>query len=105
LILRLGGTIENREAILRALRTGQRTDGGFGSSDRDDSDLESTYRVMRAFVMLKERPADPEKLRAFVAKCRTAAGGYGPMPGQPPTAGATYYAAIVGHWLTPAEGR
>jgi prenyltransferase beta subunit len=105
LILRLGGTIENREAVLKALRTGQRPDGGFGSSDRDGSDLESTYRVMRAFVMLKERPAQSEKLEAFVAKCRAAAGGYGPMPGQPPTAGATYYAAIVSHWLATAQVR
>jgi hypothetical protein len=105
LILRLGGTIDRREAVLTALRAGQRTDGGFGSSDRDGSDLESTYRVMRAFVMLKERPADPEKLRTFAAKCRAATGGYGPMPGQSPTAGATYYASIVSHWLVSTDAR
>jgi hypothetical protein len=99
LILRLGGALDNRDAVLQALRQGQRPDGGFGSADREGSDLESTYRVMRAFVMLKSKPADPTKLRTFVAKCRSESGGYGAMPGQAPTAAGTYYAAIVGHWL------
>jgi prenyltransferase beta subunit len=99
MILRLGGKIENRDAVVQAMRAGQRPDGGFGSADRDGSDLESTYRVVRAFAMLKEKPAEAAQLQTFVAKCRAKAGGYGVMPGQPPTAAATYYAAIVSHWL------
>jgi hypothetical protein len=99
MILRLRGTLDHRDAILKSMRAGQRGDGGFGSSERDGSDQESTYRVIRAFAMLKERPNEPDKLRAFIAKCRSADGGYGAMPGQPPTAAATYYAGIITHWL------
>jgi len=55
--------------------------------------------VMRAFAMLKEKPVNPAKVRAFIASCRSAPGGYGVMPGQLPTAAGTYYAAIVLHWL------
>jgi hypothetical protein len=98
-ILRLGGKLDHRDAILETIRSGQRLDGGFGPAEREGSDLESTYRVMRAFVMLKEMPSDPAKLRAFVAKCRQPGGGYSVSPGQPGTATGTYYAAIVLHWL------
>jgi hypothetical protein len=99
MVLRLGGRLEHRDAVLKAMRAGQRADGGFGSADRDRSDLESTYQVMRAFMMLKEAPAAPDNLRAFVAKCRATTGGYGVMPGEPPSAPGTYYAASVRHWL------
>jgi hypothetical protein len=99
MILRLGGKLDDRDAVLKAIRDGQRPDGGFGSPDRDGSDLESIYRVMRAFAMLKEKPADPAKLRAFIAGCRHEGGGYGAIPGQPPTATDTYFAAIILHWL------
>ena len=71
---------------------------GFGKEKAEGSDLESTYRVMRAFHMLKERP-DAERCRAFVAKCRNADGGYGVAPGQASAAGPTYYAASILGWL------
>jgi hypothetical protein len=99
MILRLGGPLEHRDAVLRTMRAGQRSDGGFGPADKPTSDLGSTYRVMRAFMMLKEPPAEPEKVRAFIARCRNADGGYGEAPGQPSTAAGTYYAGIVLHWL------
>ena len=99
LILRLGGKIENREAVLNVMKKGQRSDGGWGPADKPGSDLPSTYRVMRSFMMLKEQPADPVKLRTFIASCRNPDGGYGVAPGQPSTAIGTYYAAIVHHWL------
>ncbi len=104
-ILRLGGTLENRDALLHAMEAGQRPDGGYGSSDREGSDLDSTYRVMRAFVMLKAHPAHLGQLRTFIARCRSTTGGYGVMPGQSPTASGTYYAAIISHWLDKAESR
>jgi prenyltransferase beta subunit len=103
MILRLGGTLDNRDAVLKAMRAGQRADGGFGSADRDGSDLESTYRIMRAFAMLKEKPTEPDKVLFFIAKCRAKDGGYGVMPGQPATASGCYYAAIVLHWLDAAR--
>jgi hypothetical protein len=97
--LRLGETLRERDTIVRFLKKGQRADGGFGREGSAGSDLETSYRVMRAFVMLKEQPAEPERLRAFIAKCRNSDGGYGVSPGQPSTVGGTYFAAIVLHWL------
>jgi hypothetical protein len=49
--------------------------------------------------MLRAKPADVERLRAFIAKCRNADGGYGVAPGQPSAVGSTYFAGIVLHWL------
>ncbi len=97
-LLRLGGKVEQRENVLKALSAGQRADGGFGKEGAPESDLESCYRVVRAFVMLKEKP-DAELCRAFVAKCRNADGGYGGAPGKPSNAAATYFASIILHWL------
>ena len=59
------------------------------------SDLESTYRVMRCFMMLKSNPERLEGLRTFIAKCRNEDGGYGVAPGQPSSAAGTYYAASM----------
>jgi len=97
-ILRLDGTIEQRPNVVKALKAGQRPDGGFGKDEEQASDLEACYRTLRAFYMLKEKP-DEAKLRAFVAKCRNADGGYGLAPGQKSTTGATYFASILLHWL------
>lgn len=88
------------------LQAGQRKDGGFGRGGEAGSDLESTYRVMRAFMLMRERPSGAEgraALRAFVASCRNADGGYGAKPGDPSAVGPTYYAAIVLHWLADME--
>jgi prenyltransferase beta subunit len=98
-VLRMKGPVIERERVLKALKDGQRRDGGFGKADTENSDLETTYRVMRAFVMLKARPGDVEGLRSFVAKCRNDDHGYGVRPDQPSNVGATYYAAIINHWL------
>jgi prenyltransferase beta subunit len=97
-VLRLGGTVEQRDNVLRALQAGQRSDGGFGQEGKRGSDLETSYRVTRAFHMLKEKP-NSERLRAFIGKCRNADGGYGVTPGQPSQVGATYFAAMILHWL------
>jgi prenyltransferase beta subunit len=98
-VLRLGGKVEDAAAVVKTLQAGQRADGGFGKEDAKGSDLETTYRVLRCFVMLKARPADVGALRGFVAKCRNDDGGYGVAPGQASSAGATYFAAIILHWL------
>jgi hypothetical protein len=98
-VLRLGGKVDNADAVLKALKEGQRADGGFGKADAESSDLETSYRVMRAFHMLKAQPADAGRLRDFIASCRNDDGGYGPAKGQPSTASATYNAAIILHWL------
>ena len=97
-ILRLGGKVEQRDAVVKAIKDGQRADGGFGKEDSPGSDLETSYRVLRCFHMLKEKPDDP-KLRAFIAKCRNADGGYGVAPGQPSNISGTYFAGIILYWL------
>lgn len=99
-LLRLGGAVKNKDAVLKVLKDGQRNNGAYGKGDDElASDLETTYRVMRCFMMLKDRPASIEGLRSFVAKCRNEDGGYGLSPGQPSNISGTYFAAIIRHWL------
>jgi prenyltransferase beta subunit len=99
--LRLGAEFKDREAAARQLKAAQRPDGGFSASG-EQSDLPTVYRTMRALYMLKEKP-DLAKLKGFLARCRNEDGGYGPQPGQPSTASATYNAAIVYHWIEDLE--
>jgi hypothetical protein len=101
--LRLGEKLDNPEHILKVMRGDQRNSGGFGKGGAANADLESSYRVMRAFMMLKALPADPVDLRSFVLKCRDNDGGYSAEPGEPPTLSGTYYAAIIMYWLDKAE--
>jgi prenyltransferase beta subunit len=98
-VLRLGVDLKDRKRVLAALEKGQRKDGGYGKEGSSGTDLETTYRVMRAFVMLNARPKDVAGLRKFVARCRNADSGYGVAPGQESTVGATYFAGIILHWL------
>lgn len=100
LVLRLGGPFEHRDKNIAVLKAGQRPDGGFGTAESKESDLESCYRVTRAFVMLKEKPTDVTALRNFIARCRNPDAGYGVTPGKPSTAAGTYYAATLLHWLS-----
>lgn len=98
-ILRLGGKVKDGAGIVKVLDAGQREDGGFGKQDSDTSDLETSYRVVRTYVMLEARPKRAGDLRAFVARCRNRDGGYGVVPGGPSNSGGTYFAAIILHWL------
>jgi hypothetical protein len=101
MFLRFGHKIsdEQRNAVFSALQAGQRPDGGFGKAGEKGSDGETTYRVMRAFHLLREKPKNVEGVRQFLAKCRNPDGGYGVAPGQPSTVSGTYYAAAVSRWL------
>jgi prenyltransferase beta subunit len=99
-ILRLGGSVKDKGRVLQVLRDGQRPSGGYGKVDNEiASDLESTYRVMRCFMMLKAQPDRVEGVRTFIAKCRNGDGGYGVGPGQSSSLSGTYYAAIIRFWL------
>ena len=98
-VLRLGGKIEHRENVLRALNAGQRKDGGFGKTNGEGSDLATCYRIARAFHMLKTKPQGADRLRGFLARCRNEDGGYGIAPGQPSNVSGTYFASIILHWL------
>jgi prenyltransferase beta subunit len=94
-LLRMGVKPESAD-VLKVLV--QRPDGGFAKGE-GASDLESTYRVMRCFHMLKKQPGDPGRLRAFVAACRNDDGGYGVAPAEKSAVGSTYFASIILHWL------
>jgi len=98
-VLRLGGKVEHSDNVLRALNAGQRKDGGFGKAGGEGSDLETTYRVLRAFHMLKTKPVGADRLRAFLARCRNDDGGYGVAPGLPSNVSGSYYTSIILHWL------
>jgi prenyltransferase beta subunit len=98
-VLRLGGEVPHKDNVLKTIRAGQRGDGGWGKADAKGSDLESSYRVMRCFHMLKEKPDSADRLKEFIAKCRNKDGGYGTAPGQESSVGGTYYAATILHWL------
>jgi prenyltransferase beta subunit len=97
-ILRLGGKLDKPDAIGKAILEGQRPDGGWGSGDTKTSDLEATYRVMRCVWMLKLKP-EAAAVRKFIASCRNMDGSYSVQPGKPASVSATYYAAIILHWL------
>jgi prenyltransferase beta subunit len=98
-VLRLGDKVEHRDEVLRALNEGQRPDGGFGKAGAAVSDLETCYRIVRAFHMLKSKPQGSQRLRDFIARCHNEDGGYGVAPGQPSNVSGCYFAAIILHWL------
>lgn len=102
LVSRLGARIGRQEHLILTgiLTSGQRDDGGWGKAGAKTSDLETTYRVMRALVLLEQRPSDVARLRTFLTSCRNADGGSAVQPGEASGAGPTYYSAIVTHWLT-----
>ena len=103
-ILRLGGDVPNRDAVIKILKDGQRANGGYGKEENATaSDMETTYRVLRCFVMLKARPDNVEGVRSFVAKCRNEDGGYGTAPGEASSVNGVYFAAIMRYWLDKKE--
>jgi prenyltransferase beta subunit len=98
-VLRLGGKVEHKDNVLRALNAGQRKDGGFGKTGVEGSDLETSYRVARAYHMLKSKPDGTDRLRRFIGRCRNEDGGYGVAPGQRSSVSGCYFAGIILHWL------
>jgi hypothetical protein len=83
---------------LATLDKGQLEIGGWGKT-ADKADLETTYRVMRAYRMMRATPKNVDGVRNFIARCRNADGGYGIDPSRASSAGATYFAVIVSQWL------
>jgi prenyltransferase beta subunit len=98
-ILRLGGKVKDPNQVIAILDAGQAEDGGFVKDDSGKSDLDSCYRVMRCYHMLKAKPKRADALRKFVASCRNSDGGYGLQPNKPSQVGPTYNAGSVLHWL------
>ena len=103
--LRLDRKPADRAQALDVLRTGQRADGGWGQPGKSGSDVETTYRVMRAMYLLKEKPKDVTKLRQFLASHRNADGGYATKPGDPSTMSGVYYCIIISKWIDELDGK
>jgi poly(3-hydroxybutyrate) depolymerase len=95
-ILRLGYPLDHRDAVVKAIKAGQRPEGGW-SKDDGPPDLSSSYRIMRAMFMLHERP-DIDRLLAFVARCRKTDGSYAATPDGEGSLGGTYLGTILIYW-------
>ncbi len=103
--LRLGQTFtkEEKDNAVTMLGLAQDDDGGWGKAGEKSSDIETTYRVMRCFMLLKEKPKDVKALRAFLEKHRVEGGGAATKPGDPPSMSGVYYVTIIGKWLDQLE--
>jgi poly(3-hydroxybutyrate) depolymerase/prenyltransferase beta subunit len=101
-ILRMGMKLDKRDAVIAAIKAGQKVEGGW-SKDDSPPDLGSTYRVMRALYMLGEKP-DVNRLLGFIGRCRQSDGSYASAPGHDGDLGGTYTATIVIRWLRLLSG-
>ena len=105
-LLRMGVKLDGprKDAIVAALRAGQKPDGGWTKGD-GPSDLETTYRIMRGFFMMKEKP-DLARLRTYLASFRQqASGGYGvTATGETPELGSTYFCTVMTMWARMLDG-
>ena len=101
-IVRMGLKLDRRDAVVAAIKAGQRPEGGW-SKDAGPPDLASTYRVMRALFMLREKP-DVDRLMAFVKRCRKADGSYSSVPGGEGDLGGTYLGTIITFWTRQLVG-
>ncbi len=89
--------------LTSVLVPGQCDDGGWRKKGEKISDIESTYRVMRAFKMLDSKPKDLPTLAKFLASHRNKDGGYATKPGDPSSMSGVYYAIIISKWLGEME--
>jgi poly(3-hydroxybutyrate) depolymerase/prenyltransferase beta subunit len=96
-LLRMGAKFDRRDVVVDVLRAGQNPDGAWSKGEAG-SDLEATYRIMRAFFMLKELP-DLERLRGFLARCRQSDGSYATQPRGEGDLTGTYYATTILRWV------
>lgn len=100
--LRLGvplKELKNGDKMPEVLKAGQGKDGGYGRHGAEKSDFESTYRVMRALMLMKAKPQDTAKMKSFLLSCGHKDGGFGVAPGEPSTMSGTYYYAAIMKWL------
>ena len=88
-----------RADVAALVRRDQLPDGGWAKPKTKASDAETTYRVMRALMLLTEKPKDPEAVAKFVASCRRPDGGYGVDKDAPSSMSGVYYAAKISEWL------
>ena len=101
-ILRMGLKLENRDAVINAIKAGQRPEGAW-SKDDSPPDLGASYRVMRALYMLREKP-DVDRLLSFVKGFRQSDGSYASKPGGAGDLGGAYTATIIVRWARLLSG-
>lgn len=101
--LHSGFNAAEQKAALELIQSGQRADGGWGKKGEKASDIETTYRVMRALMLLKEKPKDTKKLREFLDAHRNADNGCATKPGDKSSMSGAYYCVIVSKWLDDME--
>jgi prenyltransferase beta subunit len=100
LVLRLGHNFRDLDGVtIKDANKSLRDDGGWGRDRQKTGDIETTYRVMRALMLLKEKPKNAKKLREFVESHRNKDGGYATKPGDKSTMSGVYYATIITKWL------
>jgi hypothetical protein len=102
-ILRMGLKLEKPRAVVATIKAGQRPEGAW-SKDDGPADLSSSYRVMRALFLLKEKP-DVERLRGFIARCQRDDGSYANTPEGKGALSSTYFATSILRWLQLLEGQ
>jgi prenyltransferase beta subunit len=103
--LRLGRELPGGGDEVSILKSGQRADGGWNVQGEKASDIETTYRVMRALVLLNEKPKDTKKLRAFIESHRTDDHGFALKPGAKASMSGAYYCVIVSKWLDEMDAK
>lgn len=91
------------EEIAKVLNAGQLDDGGWNRKGEKTSDIETTYRVMRAYMLIKQKPKDVKKLRKFIDSHRNEDGGYAVKPGDKSSVSGVYYCIIISKWLDELE--
>jgi len=89
--------------LTSVLVPGQCDDGGWRKKSEKTSDIESTYRVMRAFKMLDAKPKNIPQLEKFLVSHRNKDGGYATKPGDPSSMSGVYSAVILSKWLGEME--
>ena len=100
-LLRMKQPLDKKDGVLESLRSGQRPDGGW-SRDGGVSDLDTSYRIMRAFFLMKEKP-DLDRLRGFLASHANADGSFASKPGAK-DGGGTYSCSIMNYWARQLDG-
>ncbi len=104
LLLRLDGKVHDLDRVFAKQANGDvREGGGWGRDGQKTGDIETTYRVMRALMLLKEKPKDAKKLREFIDSHRNKDGGYATKPGGKSSMSGVYYCVIVSKWLDDME--
>lgn len=93
-------TMDEKKKMSADILKGQLNDGGWGKLKAKTSDAETTYRVMRALMLLKEKPKDVDGLKKFLASCRRKDGGYGVDAEAPSSMSGVYYFAKITEWLS-----